>query len=319
LAITSVQHQCIYIHHITESGKLVKEVELGYYAFQDDSLFLAMYTDGECPAPPQVEERIPAGSYQYVISNDHVPNTNRTVQLVLSPPEVPIPEDQGFLGGLKQRIMSFLLKKAKERGTPQALHHFHLMFSYFTNLVMWKAQFLDSDNLIIKYGTIQNVVGKMECNSQTYFVFYCISKAHVFGVYDSSSQDMLDMFFDYDFFRNCSFPEDPYMGISIPSNSSHAKELVQRQIYTIQQSRNGGKLQAIRRIVSLLPLNPQSYSESPYFDRELFSYDEKVIGPNERHRPVLDFPCKFFDRKTGALRFKLDTNIAPLLPARGQK
>ena len=39
---------------------------------------------------------------------------------------------------------------------------------------------------------------------------------------------------------------------------------------------------AIKRVLGMFPVNPQSVSISPYLDHSLFSYDEKFIGRIER-------------------------------------
>lgn len=40
--------------------------------------------------------------------------------------------------------------------------------------------------------------------------------------------------------------------------------------------------QAVKRSLCVLPFSPQSFSDSPYFDLSLFSYDEKVISATDR-------------------------------------
>lgn len=72
--------------------------------------------------------------------------------------------------------------------------------------------------------------------------------------------------------------------------------------------------QSIKRVLSSVPFNPQSFSESPYYDMQLYSYDEKVINAADRVRPCQEYPCKFYDRKTGRFKFKLDPKITPLQP-----
>ena len=65
------------------------------------------------------------------------------------------------------------------------------------------------------------------------------------------------------------------------------------------------RAQAIRRIASNLPFAPQSLSVSPFLDKNLFSYDDKMISASERAKPYADFPIKFYSRAMGALRFKI--------------
>ena len=78
-----------------------------------------------------------------------------------------------------------------------------------------------------------------------------------------------------------------------------------------RKARNGGAAQAVKRLLSGCPQNPQSFYITPYFDHNLFSWDDKLINAYDRARPCSEFPVKFFERKTGKLKFKLDPHAAP--------
>ena len=67
----------------------------------------------------------------------------------------------------------------------------------------------------------------------------------------------------------------------------------------------------MKRLVSGVPHNPQSFYTTPYFDHNLFSWDDKLINAYDRARPCSEFPVKFFDRTTGKLKFKIDPHIIP--------
>ncbi len=86
----------------------------------------------------------------------------------------------------------------------------------------------------------------------------------------------------------------------------------------------------MKRILSALPFSPQSWSESPYFDKSLYNYDEKVISsteryvssflysailsylfaPNYRPKQCADHPIKFYSRSDDQVQFR----ILPGLP-----
>lgn len=51
-------------------------------------------------------------------------------------------------------------------------------------------------------------------------------------------------------------------------------------------------MQSIRRSLSELPVAPQNFRESPYFDPALFNYDEKLISHAERLKHCTEFPVK---------------------------
>jgi de-etiolated-1 len=83
-----------------------------------------------------------------------------------------------------------------------------------------------------------------------------------------------------------------------------------KQKVAVMNARNEGETQAVKRILSALPFSPQSWSESPYFDKSLYNYDEKVISSTERPKQCADHPIKFYSRSDDQVQFK----ITPGLP-----
>jgi hypothetical protein len=286
LAITSIQHQCIYIYWITSGGKLRKEFELGYHTRQDD--FIITNLDGkdlqqdlqEDEIPEQVQSTSTTAQFQYIPDNHLVPGESTGFHFLLSPPEFDFKTKKSPLGGLKQRIMSFLFRKTK--GDPAALSHFYMMFTYFTTLVMWKSHFIDQDHLLIKYGPPQDVLGRPELNANCYFIIYQISTTKIIDIYDNSSPTLFEMFKNWDLFRGSCFQNDPFLGTLI-CNNKYARSRVEKQMNAISKAKTGGVLQSLKRVLSNLPISAQSFSESPFFDLNLFSFDEKYIGANERY------------------------------------
>ncbi len=64
--------------------------------------------------------------------------------------------------------------------------------------------------------------------------------------------------------------------------------------------------QAIRRGLGLLPMSSQIFRESPYFDLNLFSFDDKNISPADRLKHCPEFPVKFYSRlHNGSVAFKI--------------
>ncbi|KAJ3268161.1 acid phosphatase det1 [Blyttiomyces sp. JEL0837] len=76
-------------------------------------------------------------------------------------------------------------------------------------------------------------------------------------------------------------------------------------------ARNSGAPQTVKRILSALPHNPQSFIDSPYLDHALYVYDDKMVNNYDRGRPCWEFPVKFWCRRTGKVKFKLDPNPVP--------
>lgn len=79
----------------------------------------------------------------------------------------------------------------------------------YEDIKMYKMQFIDEDNLMIKY-TIEDVVTH-KLNDPvimpTFLVFFNISKSEVFAIYEHKSKKMLEIYEQYcDYFRNLSKP-----------------------------------------------------------------------------------------------------------------
>lgn len=98
---------------------------------------------------------------------------------------------------------------------------------------MYKMQFLDEDNLMIKY-TIEDVVTHKVLDPivmPTFLVFYNISDSKVFAIYEHKSKNLLTIYEQYcDYFRNLSEPIFDLFG-AVPcssSNNLYANLLVQK-------------------------------------------------------------------------------------------
>lgn len=61
--------------------------------------------------------------------------------------------------------------------------------------------------------------------------------------------------------------------------------------------------------MATLPMMAQSLSVSPYLDKSLFSYDDRLVSVAERAKPFSDMPIKFYSRAAGTVRFKLSTTV----------
>ncbi|KAJ3325347.1 acid phosphatase det1 [Boothiomyces sp. JEL0866] len=299
--ITSVQNQCIYIYVIKPDGKFVHMLDLGWHCNADDQLVLDDQFRKEMHhAELDFQTRILFNdSHQVPSDAGYSYLFNSTVSI-----EIPVNENKNVpLPGLVQKTMAFLYHKALESNT---LGHFYQSFSYFSSLVMWRMQFISESLIMIKLGSINNICGRTNDNVAytAFFVFYCLESKEVVGVYENSSPELLRMFETNPCFTVPSFP-DEQNNITTVSNNKYARELIKKHMYAVLKAKNGGKSQSIKRILSALPINPQSFSESPYFNLDLFSFDEKVINSCDRIRNCTDYPVKFFDRKTGKLVFKL--------------
>ena len=111
---------------------------------------------------------------------------------------------------LKHRLMVFLYKRAQyerlEYGTPRPLLKFYQHFDQFCALRMWKMQLLDENHLLIKYANEDMVTLKIQDpNSQpSFFVVYNMVTTEVLGVYENTSEELLDLFENFcDMFSQC--------------------------------------------------------------------------------------------------------------------
>ena len=220
------------------------------------------------------------------------------------------------LSGFKQRIFSYLYRKAKQSNHPYAMTHFHTTFSHFDSLVMCKMHFIDAESILIKMCSADSFsVQETTSSSTSFFVFYSLKSNQVTAMYENTSFEMLHLYENYDLRGNSI----GFNWLTCPSNNKYAQDTLMKQIYTIQKARNGGQGQALKRALASVPNHPQCTSDSPYFDHDLFSYDEKAIGAHEKPRTCSDMPCKFFCRKSKRMKFKLDANAAENNPHRNQK
>ncbi|KAG0076666.1 acid phosphatase det1, partial [Podila epicladia] len=216
------------------------------------------------------------------------------------------------ISGIKQRLVTFLFRKAfNANDGGAALRQFHLTFQQFANLAMWRMQFLDESTMLIKFGKLDCVIGRQaDSTFQTaFFVIYNIHTTQIQEVYDNASEEFLRIY------ESCA---DQFCAIaystagphkrhysSTCSNNIYTKDLLRKTQFGMRHARNGGSAQAVKRSLCVLPFSPQSFSDSPYFDLSLFSYDEKVISATDRQRPCQDFPIKFYLRDSGELKFKI--------------
>ncbi|KAJ3016631.1 UNVERIFIED_CONTAM: acid phosphatase det1 [Siphonaria sp. JEL0065] len=181
------------------------------------------------------------------------------------------------LSGIKQRMLAFLYRQALDNGTPAALRHFYMTYDQVSSLIMWRMQFLDNDNILIKFGGIENNA-EPPTSQPCFFAIYNLETTLIGGVFDNSSHELLDLFQSWPQFRGT-----PGVGVghvnfvTTACNNIHAREFVKKQLYSVRKAKNGGVSQAVKRVLCNLPVNPQLYSESPLLDQSLFSYDESVI------------------------------------------
>jgi hypothetical protein len=217
--------------------------------------------------------------------------------------------------GIKQRLLAHLFRQAAESPQPaKAMALFHQQFEQYASLTLWKMQLLDESHLLLKFGCPDVIQQRSQAdlNNQTsFFVVYNMYSTEVIGVYENTNKEFAQTFEQFcEHFRACSRPTGLIKYRSTCSNNSFVREHLMKQKVAVMNARNGGETQAVKRILSALPFSPQSWSESPYFDKSLYNYDEKVISSTERPKQCADHPIKFYSRSDDQVQFK----ITPGLP-----
>ncbi|KXS22546.1 hypothetical protein M427DRAFT_50845 [Gonapodya prolifera JEL478] len=215
------------------------------------------------------------------------------------------PPNDLMLSGLKHRLMAFLHRRAMASGDINRLRHFFLSWDYFASLVIWRCEWMDAATIVFKMGGV-DAIGKSDppAAAPTFLLIFHLPTVSVVGFHESCSPDLLDWYETDDRWRRQATSRVNWCASM--SNSDKARETVRKSMFGLWKAKNGGSQQAIKRALANLPHNPQAYSETPYWDQELFSYDEKSIGPLERPKVVVDFPLKWFNRVTGEHVFSID-------------
>ncbi|KAI8793651.1 DET1 [Biomphalaria glabrata] len=272
LTVLSVQQQVIHVFHISSQGTFIPVRTIGRFCYDDDEIFYRQ------------------------TSNQPARALNR-------------PYTDKSLNALKHRLLVYLYKAACNGHIDQGVRSFHWAMDDLMHLRMGKLQLLDEEHLLIKYA-IEEVVTFRNgdpCNMPSLFVVYNMNTTEVLGVYEHTSAELLELMENFqDHFRNSWLHLQPQFPSS-PSSSEHARRVQNMFKWTLIVAKNGGKREAISRMLTQLPISAQSYSCSPYLDNNLFSYDDKWVSQLERPKTCGDHPIRFFTRNSGMLRFKINT------------
>lgn len=226
----------------------------------------------------------------------------------LYPHRMQRPFRESTINSLKHRFLVFMYRKSVSVNDGKYnLRKFYQFFDQYKDLRMWKMQLLDENLLLIKYANEYVVTQKAnEPNIQpSFFVIYSIWDQKVLAVYENTSEELLDLFERHsDLFRNARMASDVQLPCA-PNNNLYMKLNQIRFKQTIVSARGGGKIEATRRILGQLPISAQSYSNSPYLDLSLFSYDDKWVSVMERPKASSEYPIRFFARDSGLLKFRI--------------
>ncbi|GAB6020622.1 acid phosphatase det1 [Chamberlinius hualienensis] len=262
LAVLSVQHQTIYVFQVSSDGVFVDVCTIGRLCYDDDEFVLSLATGSVIGGHNQL----------------HRPFRETT------------------LNSLKHRLLAFIYRRAlnesQKEGSPKPLRKFYQYFDQFRLLKLWKMQLLDEEHLLLKYASEDVVTLRAQDPSSqpAFFVVYNIKTTQVLAVYENTSEELLELFETFcDLFRNASLHLDCQFPCS-PSSNIYARLIQQRYKQTIINAKFGGNTEAVKRLLTQLPISSQSYSSSPYLDLALFSYDDKWISLMERPKACAENP-----------------------------
>ncbi|KAL3625245.1 acid phosphatase det1 [Castilleja foliolosa] len=232
-----------------------------------------------------------------------------------------IPE-ASFLGGLKQRLLSFIFRGMWNEEENPALRmqclkkKFYFHFQDYADLVIWKVQFLDRQHLLIKFGSVDGGVARNADTHPAFFAVYNMETTEIVSFYQSSTDELYTLFELFCDHFHSSSNNSSYMNfLSTHSNNIHALEQLKSN-----KNKSTNLPQYVKKMLCALPINCQSQSPSAYFDHSLFRYDEKLISATDRHRQSTDHPIKFIlRRQPNTLKFKIKPGRSQAVLIHGRK
>lgn len=371
LCVLSIRHQILHVMKVQENlGRFVHQGPIGAMCRPDDELAIARARDAELKfqrRKREVEQQRTFGSAAGSSSAAEHPRFSSTVAPWLGREgrqsesddesasgrnvgartaqpfrtEAPPTETgmgsgklkSGFYTGLMQRLLVYVYRRTYHKDGNQSL--FYRVVGQYSLLVMLKAQFLDSDHLLIRLGS-QEKGGKTSDPALTtcFFVVYCISSTTILNLFDNRSTELLAI---YEKYRDI-FIGDSAVSATLPPPRVEMEDEVAMPSAsgTDASGRAGGEITGIARSrprragppvrnrrptskytraeLSVLPISCQTRNVSPYLDRQVFSYNVNRIAALDGTRALslreLN-TVKFISVRTSAMRFKL----SPGLPA----
>ncbi|KAJ1956053.1 hypothetical protein GGI12_005411, partial [Dipsacomyces acuminosporus] len=230
--------------------------------------------------------------------------------------------------GLKQRLLGALFMRAKqEDGYGLALQNFYRSYRQYESLILWRAQFVTRDRLLMRFVPLQLAISRTNShrqlsissssvtNSFSLLAEYDIRDARFTNIWDSSSQSI---------YNEIESRVDAYRAPMAPSHSVRTRDSrvacggrqspsISNDVYVrdafasaqaaIRNARSGGLVHATRKCSTILPFAAQYTQESPFLDPSRFKTSLRVRQAVEKLRPVSLTPMRFCDRDTGATKF----------------
>ncbi|KAJ1817241.1 hypothetical protein LPJ56_004111, partial [Coemansia sp. RSA 2599] len=229
--------------------------------------------------------------------------------------------------GLKQRLLGALFLRAKMADdNGMALQYFYRMYRQYEGLVLWRAQFIASTRLLLRFVPLQVATSRSHAprssavssstmtNSFTLLAEYDTRDAKFCRIWDTAESDLYEEIEKrLDVYRAPMSSGRGLGGSSAGaqapsiSNDVYLRDAFRSSQSAIRTARSGGPVQAARKASMLLPVAPQCVQESPLLDPSRFKCNLRVRQTLEKLRPAGTAPIRFYDRQTGAVKFVLSS------------
>ncbi|KAJ1841509.1 hypothetical protein LPJ73_006093, partial [Coemansia sp. RSA 2703] len=230
--------------------------------------------------------------------------------------------------GLKQRLLGALFMRARASKNAMALQHFFRTYRQYEGLVLWRAQFVTSTRMLLRFvplhvatarthstrGSLSSSsslaaasAGSTLANAFTLLAEYNVESTCFERIWDTAdTQDGREAERRLDEYR-APMVRASARGGALPSA---ANDLVLRDAFAASQAavrlaRSGGPVQAARKAAMALPFAPQCVQESALLDPSVFRCNLRVRQTLEKMRPAAVAPIRFYDRRSGAVKFVL--------------
>ena len=286
LAVLSMKHQRVVFLKVHAEGRFEEVSSIGEYITEGDK---------EAVREQESVERAWVASHE---------ESTKIIERANALPR----SGRSMLTGLTQRLVTFLYHEARESSNVDAIRLLHRNFERYVSLVMLRVRILDANLLLIKFGTPEYALARRGDNviGPTMYAVFDITK----GAFTQTAMSMNA--------SNSVVEEDlnaPPRGETLWARfaGSQGEALAQCNTCTssIDEEDEDGLNTVAARLFRAQDYPPQFRSLSPYFDKRLFSYDERTITAIDRLQPHVDFGVKFVSQRRGSRRrisFKLMVN-----------
>ena len=220
--------------------------------------------------------------------------------------------DERMLSSFQQRLLSFLYRRAKGSTTAStSLREFYFQYDEILALNFSRVQCMDRQHILIRMNRLSEAhAGRWEL-AKCLFVLYNIENSEIVAVSSNSDSAMYEIFtlFSLGFVAAQDGPSHEHL--STICTDMFARSDWNHLYSKLSLGRNGQSQYLVRRkVLSSIPLVPQSFPGSPYLNKQIFSYDDRyMLTPFCSFRNTVSIG--FHLRRNGKKAFALSTKSMP--------